>query len=104
MTFERVRKIALALDGVEEGLSYRTPAFRIRGQLFARLRDDINALVVRTTFNERDDLIREDPDVFFLLDHYLKYQWVLVHLDTVSVPVMRKALNRAHQLASAGRG
>jgi hypothetical protein len=101
MTFERVRKMALALDGVEEGLSYRTPAFRVHGQLLARLRDDLGALVVRTTFDERDEHLREDPDVFFLVDHYLKYQWVLVRLSAVSVPVMRETLQRAYELAAS---
>ena len=40
MTFDDVRKIALALDHVEESTSYGTPAFKVRGKLVARLRED----------------------------------------------------------------
>jgi hypothetical protein len=32
--FERVRRIALASEGVEEGSSYGTPGFRVKGVLF----------------------------------------------------------------------
>lgn len=39
-TFDTVRRLALALPGVEEGVSYGTPAFRVRGKLLARLRED----------------------------------------------------------------
>jgi hypothetical protein len=46
MTFAAVRKMALALEGVEEALSYGTPAFKVRGTMMARLRPELNALVV----------------------------------------------------------
>ena len=38
VTFDTVRQLGRALPGVEEGLSYGTPALRVRGKLFARLR------------------------------------------------------------------
>ena len=37
VTFETVRKIARALENVEESTSYGTPAFKVRGALFVRL-------------------------------------------------------------------
>ena len=40
VTFETVRQMALSLDNVEEGTSYGTPAFKVGGVLFARLRED----------------------------------------------------------------
>ena len=53
MTFESIRKMAMALDNVEEGTSYGTPAFKVGGALFARLRDDLGALVVRMSIEDR---------------------------------------------------
>jgi len=44
--FEKVRQIALALDGVEEGSSYGTPGFKVKDVLFLRLHQDLDALVV----------------------------------------------------------
>ena len=40
VTFEQVRKIALALQNVEEGTSYGTAAFKTGGKLLARLKED----------------------------------------------------------------
>jgi hypothetical protein len=54
VTCETVREIALALPGVEEGTSYGTPAFRVRGKFLARLREDGETLVVKCDYPERD--------------------------------------------------
>lgn len=48
-TFEDVRRIALALPGVEDGVSYGAPALKVNGNLLIRLRDDLGAIVVKTT-------------------------------------------------------
>ncbi len=37
LSLAAIRKVALALPGVEEGTSYGTPAFRFRKELIARL-------------------------------------------------------------------
>jgi hypothetical protein len=46
-TFDTVREIALSLPGVEEGTSYGTAAFRVRGKFLARLREDGETLALR---------------------------------------------------------
>ena len=83
MTFEAIRRIALALDNVEEGTSYGTPAFKVGGVLFARLRDDIGALVLRMSIDDRQELIAADPETYFITDHYLEYPYILVNLARV---------------------
>lgn len=101
MTFEAVRKIALALDGVEEALSYGAPAFKVRGVMIARLRDEISALVVRMSIDERNELIVEDPDTYFITDHYLNYPYILVNLGRVHPDAMRDLLRAAWRSAAA---
>jgi hypothetical protein len=103
MTFDKVRKIALSLEGVEESTSYGTPAFKIRGKLIARLREEGDALVVGTSFEEREEMLRADPETYYITDHYLKYPWVLVRLSRVSPDAMRDLLARAHKLASRAK-
>jgi hypothetical protein len=100
-TFEQVRKIALAIERVEESTSYRTPAFKIGGALLARQHDESDWLVVRTTFEERDELMAADPDTYFITDHYLKYPWVLVQLLRLHRDALGDLLRRAARLASA---
>jgi len=101
MTFEAIRKIALALDNVEEGTSYGTPAFKVGGVLFARLRDDIGALVLRMSIDDRQELIAADPETYFITDHYLEYPYILVNLARVHPDAMRDLLGGACRLAGA---
>ena len=41
-----VRRLILALPGIEDGVSYGMPSFKLAGKFFARLRDDDTVLVV----------------------------------------------------------
>jgi hypothetical protein len=101
-TFETVRKIALSLDNVEEGTSYGTAAFKVRGALFLRLKEDGDSLVVRADFEQRDALIAEDPATYYITDHYLKYEWVLVRLSRIHADALRDLIRMAwRQAASA---
>ena len=70
ITWDTVREIALRLPGVEDGMSYGAPALKIGGKhLIVRWREDLNAIVVKTTFDEREGLMAEEPEVYFITDH-----------------------------------
>jgi hypothetical protein len=101
VSFDAVRKIALALDGVEDGSSYGTAALKVRGALFLRLKEDGDSLVVRTDFDQREAMIAEDPGVYYITDHYLKYPWVLVRLSRVDPDAIRDLIRSAHRMASS---
>jgi hypothetical protein len=103
VTFDAVRKFALSLPNVEEGASYGTPAFRAGGALFARLREDGDSLVVPTTFEEREALLAEDPDTYYITDHYLNYPYVLVRLSRVEMDALRDLLRGAHRSAGTAK-
>ncbi len=61
VNFDTVRRIALEFPGVEEGVSYGTAAFRVRGKFLSRLREDGETLVVKCGFDERDFRMQADP-------------------------------------------
>lgn len=103
VTFDTVRKIALSLDRVEEGTSYGTAAFKVRGALFVRLREDNDTLVLRTDFDQRDELIAADPEMYFITDHYLNYPWVLVRMSQIHADALRDLMRMAHRLAAADK-
>ena len=101
--FDTVRAIALALDNVEEGTSYGTPAFKVGGILFVRLHQDGESLVLRTDFEQREELMAADPDIYYITDHYLNYEWVLVRLARVHPDALRDLLRMAWRTAAASK-
>lgn len=103
MTFAAVRRLALAFPGVDEGTSYGTPAFRVRGKFLARLREDGESLALKCGFDERDLRIQADPTTFFTTDHYRGYPTVLVRLATVDPADLRDVLEQAWRLHAPKR-
>lgn len=83
VTFQAVRELALALPEVEEGTSYGTPAFKVKGKLMVRLREDGETIVIKIDFDTREILMQADPETFFITDHYLGYPTILVRLARV---------------------
>jgi len=92
VTFETVREIAQTLPGAEEATSYGTPAFKVKGKLFARLHQDGESLVVGVSFEEREEMMSAAPERFYITDHYLNYPWMLVRLSTVRPDQLRDLL------------
>ena len=95
ISFDGVRKIALALPGVEEGTCYGTAAFRVKGKFMIRLKEDGETLVVKCGFDERDFRMQSNPKTFFTTDHYRGYPTVLVSLATVRMEDLRDVIEEA---------
>ena len=82
MTFDDVRKMALAWPEVEDGSSYGTPALKVRKKMLARLKEDGDSLVMPgVPQDERDMLVESQPKVFYFTDHYKDYPYVLIRLS-----------------------
>ena len=80
--FTRVRAAAAHLPEVEEATSYGTPALKVRGKLFARLKD-ADTLVVHSAPDEKEMLMEVDPTIYFETDHYKGWHAVLVRLNKI---------------------
>jgi len=83
ITLAAVRRIASSLENVEEGTAWCFPAFRTNGRLFAAVREDLKAVVVRISFEDRDEMIVADPNTYFTTDHHRSYPCVLAHLSEI---------------------
>lgn len=103
VTFAMVRRVALGFPGVQEGLSYGTAAFRVKGKFLARLREDGVTLAVKCGFDERDFRMAADPDTFFTTDHYRGYPTVLIRLATVTRPDLHDVLEQAWRINAPKR-
>jgi len=99
VSFDRVRKFGLALPGVEESTSYGVPSLKVGGQLLAcpaiNKSAEPNSLVVRMDFDQRDGLLADDPDTYYVTDHYRPYPSVVVRLSRVSDDALRDLLGAA---------
>jgi hypothetical protein len=100
MTYDSVRKLGLALPNVTEGTSYGTPALKVKGKLFVRLRPDLDAIVIAASFDRREQLMAGDPEKYFITEHYRDYPWMLVRLAKVNTDELRDLLRMAHRTAS----
>jgi hypothetical protein len=99
--FEEVRKVGLDFPGVEASVRYDgSPVLKVGGCFMAGLATHHSAepqtLVLRSSFEDREWLIADAPDVYYLTDYYRKYPLVLVRMRRVD----REAL---HDLLSVSR-
>ena len=95
MTWEEVREIALSFPGVEEGSSYGTPGFKVKGKFLTRLRSEDNSLVlVDVPFDEREMLMEADPAVYHITPHYKDYPSVLARMESVHPGSLRNFFER----------
>jgi hypothetical protein len=107
ISFNTVREIGLALPDVEEGTAYGSPALKVHGRMFACLAvhrsAEPDSLVIRISFDQRDELIAAEPKTYYLTDHYVNYPAVLVRLRLVSPDALRELLLMAWRFESAKR-
>ena len=102
MTFDDVRKIALAWPEVEDGTSYGTPALKVRKKLLVRLKEDGDSLVMPSVpLEERAMLVESRPRIFYFTDHYRDYPIALIRLSKATRATVEPFLRRRwRELAS----
>jgi hypothetical protein len=107
--FEAVRGLMRDFPDLQESTMYGSPALKLGKRLVACLAIHRSAepgsLVVRTDFEQRAALLTDDPETYYLTDHYAKHPVVLVRLARVQHDQLRDLLAAARQcvLADAGR-
>ena len=80
------------LPGVERSTSYGPPALKVRGKLFARLKEDSERIAAFVDFMEREALTQGNPDAYIVTDHYRDYPMMLVDLAAVPLEELREIL------------
>jgi len=102
--FDAVRKIGLTLPDVEESTAYGSPALKLKGRLLAGMASHPSAepgsLVVCMSFEDRARLIAEAPEIYYVKEHYLHYESVLVRLWRISPDALHDLLGMAHKFVS----
>ena len=104
-TFADVRKIGKSLEGIEDATAYGAPCLKLNGRIFAcqaiNKQAEPHSLMVRLPFDQRDALIEEAPDVYYLKPHYEPWPCVLVRLPKVQRDALRDLMTGAWRHAVA---
>ncbi|MEU7788619.1 MmcQ/YjbR family DNA-binding protein [Amycolatopsis sp. NPDC049159] len=95
-TWEDVVRLASALPEVEAATWYRTPALKVAGKGFARLRTEAEGgLVVLCGLDEKAALLDSGDAAFFTTPHYDGSGSIIVDLERVDVDQLRELLEEA---------
>ncbi|MGH9372010.1 MAG: MmcQ/YjbR family DNA-binding protein [Vicinamibacterales bacterium] len=104
-TFKAVESIGRSLPGADVTTTWGQPTLKVRDRMFACMAShksaEPNTLVVMMDFADRDALIEDDPETYYLKDHYLNYPCVLVRLERVGADALRDLITGAHRYVSA---
>ena len=107
VTFETVRELGLALPRVEEGTMYGAPALKLNGEMLACVPTNKSAepdsLAVLIDFDQRDGLLADAPDTYYLKPHYVGYPCVLVRLKRIQPDALRELLKASWQFVNNRR-
>ncbi len=96
MKWEAIVELGRELPEFEEGLSYGTPALKVRGKGLARLKEDGESVVfMLESVDLQEFLIETQPDLYFITDHYRGYPAVLARLARLRAPECRERLEGA---------
>jgi hypothetical protein len=70
VTWERVAELARELPEVEDGTSFGSPTFRVRGKPFAGVSRHEGAIWTRCDRDERPLLVESNPELHRLTPHF----------------------------------
>lgn len=95
-SWDDVVRIGCALPEVEESTSYRTPALKVRGKGFARLRTEAEGgLMLSCPLAEKEALLASGDPAFFTTPHYDGYGAILVDLTKIGLDQLAELVEEA---------
>lgn len=93
LTWADVEEAGLALKDVEAGIAWGSPALKVRGTMFACIptnkQAEKDSVVFRLDIAQRDELLAEQPGIYYLKEHYVNYPCVLVRLKKIQPDALR---------------
>jgi hypothetical protein len=104
--FEVVRDVGCKLPNVEATTKYDgSPVLKVNGVFMAGLAMHASAepdtLVVRSGPEEREGLLEDAPETYYLTDYYRGHPVVLVRLSRVKRDALRDLLSVSWRMATA---
>ena len=99
-----VKEVALALPNVEEGTMYGAPALKLNGKLLACVpihkSAESDSLAVRIDYDQRDGLLADAPETYYVAPHYINYPCVLVRLRRIQRDALKELLDASWEFVN----
>jgi hypothetical protein len=104
--FDVVRTVGLTLPGVEATTKYDgSPILKVDGIFMAGLATHPSAepetLVVRAGLEEREGLVEDAPETYYLTDYYRRYPVVLARLSRIEPEALHDLLSVSWRITAA---
>ena len=103
--FDTVRELGLLMPGVVNDTAYGAPALKLSGKLVACIPTnksaEANSLVVRIDLEHRAELLRQQPEIYYITDHYAPHPTVLVRLSKITRTDFKELLRDACRFVSS---
>ena len=90
-----VEAFALTLPGAEPSTSYRQPAIKVGGRMFASTGHEQGSFHVRAPHEEKAVLIATDPATFWQTPHYENWPGLLVRYGAADPERIALVIRRA---------
>jgi hypothetical protein len=104
MTWDDVVAIAGELPEVEVSTSYGTPALKVKGKGFARLRSEAEGgLMLMCRMDEKEALLASGDPAFYTTPHYDGYGAILVDLERIDPDQLTELVQEAWRLKAPAR-
>jgi hypothetical protein len=104
VVFETVKQIGLAMPDVEAAIRYDgSEVLKAGGSFMAGIATDESAeadsLVVRCEVEDRELLLEDAPETYYVTDFYARYPLVLVRMSEVTEDALRDLLSVSRKMA-----
>ena len=104
MTFDDVRRMALALPEAEERLTWETDiTFRVRDKIFAIGGEGADRVSIKAGLETQAELIELDPATFAKSAYVVRFGWITVDLDRVDPALLDSLLREAWRRSAPKR-
>ena len=105
-SFDAVKRVGLTLPGVEATTRYDgSPTLKAGGCFMAGLARhesaEADSLVVRMDLADRDALLEDAPDTYYVTEYYERHPVVLARLSLLNTDALRDLLSVSRRLTLA---
>lgn len=100
MNFQQFRELVMSFPGVEEGIAYGTPIFKVKSKMLARLSEEFDdTIVIKIELPLRSTFL--DGETFYITPHYEAHPLMLVALKTAGKDDLKYLVEQAWRMIAA---